>query len=44
MTYLIAGLIVGWMIVVYALARAAGSADEAAALLASAEDDGRRAA
>lgn len=38
MIYLIAGLIVGWMIVVYALARAAGSADEAAALLAEEPD------
>lgn len=44
MIYLIAGLIIGWLVAVYALAKSAGAADEAAARMASAEDDGRRAA
>jgi len=29
MTYLIAGLIIGWLVAVYALAKSAGTADDA---------------
>lgn len=41
----VVGLIIAWMgLLVYALCASAGSADDAAALMANAEDDGRRAA
>ena len=43
MSYIIAGLFIGWLFSLYCICRAAGSEDEAAALLAD-EEDGRRAA